>query len=170
LLTCFGMAVSDDTVIRNLKRSSRQRDAGVLRVVGIDDWSWRKGFRFGTIMVDLERRTVVDVLDDRSSSSVAAWLGARPSIEIISRDRQGLYAEGARIGAPQARQVADRFHLVQIAMRFRGLLRGRDGAKLDPWLDQAYYSGIYALQRFARTLQGDLDAVRNAVTEPWSRG
>jgi transposase len=367
------MAVSDDTVIRNLKRSSRQRDAGALRVVGIDDWSWRKGFRFGTIMVDLERRTAVDVLDDRSSSSVAAWLSARPSIEVISRDRQGLYAEGARIGAPQARQVTDRFHLVQnlremiekqlgrlerplrarhsvavehedtrsglhrlrqarfeqvrllydagktatairqelglsrkrvekwirqetlperssmaptprspayyqghlsrrwaegctvvrrlfteiqgpgftgsythlsqfvaswrrqseaapkevtskstgllardpatgrqispqiaailcikprtqltprqgtavdalktsssdfstmraFAMRFRGILQGRDGAKLDPWLDQAYHSGIYALQRFARTLQGDLDAIRNAVTEPWSSG
>ena len=56
------------------------------------------------------------------------------------------------------------------AMRFRGLLRGRDGAKLDPWLDQAYHSGIYALQRFPRTLQGDLDAVHNAVTAPWSSG
>jgi hypothetical protein len=53
------------------------------------------------------------VLDDRSSSSVAAWLSVRPSIEIISRDRQGLYAEGARISARQARQVADRIHLVQ---------------------------------------------------------
>jgi transposase len=55
-------------------------------------------------------------------------------------------------------------------MRFRGILRGRDGSRLDPWLDEAYHSGIYALQRFARTLQGDLDAVRNAVIEPWSNG
>ncbi len=55
-------------------------------------------------------------------------------------------------------------------MCFRGILRGRGGAKLDLCLDQAYHSGIYALQRFARTLQGDLDAVRNAVTEPWSSG
>jgi hypothetical protein len=65
-----------------------------------------------TIMVDLERRRVVDMLADRSASSVAAWLSTRPSIEIISRDRHGLYAEGARIGAVQARQVADRFHRV----------------------------------------------------------
>jgi hypothetical protein len=64
-------------------------------------------------MVNLERRAVVDVLDDRSSSSVAACFKARHSIEIISRDRRGLYAGGARIDAPQARQVADCFHLVQ---------------------------------------------------------
>ena len=54
------------------------------------------------------------------------------------------------------------------AMRLRGILRSRDGTRLDLWLDEAYHSGIYALQRFARTLQGDLDAVRNAVTEPRS--
>ena len=82
-------------------------------MVGIDDWAWRKGHAYGTIIVDLERRTVVDVLGCRSSSSVAAWLGAHPSVEVVSRDRHGLYAEGARIGAPQAQQVADRFHLVQ---------------------------------------------------------
>jgi transposase len=326
-----------------------------------------------TIMVDLERRRVVDMLADRSASSVAAWLSTRPSIEIISRDRHGLYAEGARIGAVQARQVADRFHRVhnlremiekqlsrlerplhpqgsaaiededtsaglqglrqtkfgqvrllydasktataitrelgfsrkrvdqwirleslpdrnamaptprspayyqghlsrrwaegctavrrlfteiqrlgftgcythlsqfvaswrrekegkkskamssstgllardpatgrqmspqtaailcikprgqltsrqalavdalktsstdfsimrRFAMRFRGILRDRDSAKLDPWLAEAYHSGIYALQRFAHTLQGHLDAVGDAVTEPWSKG
>jgi len=113
LLARLGMPVSDDTVLRHLKRLSSQRLAGAPRVVGIDDWAWRKGHTYGTIMVDLESQTVVDVLPDRSSSSVAAWLGAHPSVEIISRDRHGLYAEGARIGASQARQVADRFHLVQ---------------------------------------------------------
>ena len=64
-------------------------------------------------MVDLERRQVIDVLPDRSAESTAAWLKERSTIEIISRDRAGLYAEGAREGAPQARQVADRFHLLQ---------------------------------------------------------
>lgn len=113
LLGCFGMVVSDDTVLRCLKSRSATPSATALRVVGIDDWSWRKGQTYGTIIVDLERRCVVDVLADRSSTSVAAWLSAHPSIEIVSRDRQGLYAEGARIGAPQARQIADRFHLIQ---------------------------------------------------------
>jgi hypothetical protein len=81
--------------------------------VGIDDWSWRHSSRYGTIMVDLERHSVVDVLEDRSVESTKAWLQERPTIEIVSRDRCGLYAQAAREGAPQARQVADRFHLVQ---------------------------------------------------------
>ena len=58
----------------------------------------------------------------------------------------------------------------QFAMRFRRILRSRDGAKIDPWLDDACNSNIYALQRFAKTLKGDLDAVCHAVTEPWSNG
>ncbi len=69
------------------------------RIVGIDDWAWQKGCRCGTIMVDLERREVVDVLSDRSADIVARWLCQHPSVEIVSRDRCGLYAEGARRGA-----------------------------------------------------------------------
>ncbi|WP_420493586.1 transposase [Sinorhizobium meliloti] len=61
----------------------------------------------------LERRSVVDILEDRSVASVARWLEQHPSMEIVSRDRCGLYAQAAREGAPQARQVADRFHLMQ---------------------------------------------------------
>jgi hypothetical protein len=64
-------------------------------------------------MVDLERREVVDVLPDRSARTTGQWLGQHPGVEIVSRDRCGLYAEGARQGAPQAQQVADRFHLLQ---------------------------------------------------------
>jgi hypothetical protein len=85
----------------------------VLWVVGIDDWAWQKGQQhYGTILVDLERRRVVDLLPTRAAASVAAWLAARPSIQTISRDRLGPYAEGIRGGAPHAREVADRFHLV----------------------------------------------------------
>ena len=58
----------------------------------------------------------------------------------------------------------------KLAMRFRGLLRSGDGKKLDKWLHDAHYYGMHALQRFVRFLQGDLDAVRNAVTERWSNG
>ena len=64
-------------------------------------------------MVDLEQREVADVLADRSATGTADWLGRHPEVEIVSRDRCGLYAQGARAGAPQARQVADRFHLIQ---------------------------------------------------------
>ena len=84
-----------------------------LRVLGIDDWAWQKGQQhFGTILVDLERRRVVDVLAVRTADAVAAWLAAHPGIQIISRDRHGPYADAVRRGAPQARQVADQFHLV----------------------------------------------------------
>jgi hypothetical protein len=84
-----------------------------LRIVGIDDWAWRKGqHHFGTILVDLQRRRVVDVLPTRAADAVATWLAARLGIRTISRDRHGPYAEGIRRGAPQAREVADRFHLV----------------------------------------------------------
>jgi transposase len=110
LMKRLGMPVSDDTILRQLKRRVAARGAPTnVRVAGIDDWSWRKGSAF----VDLERREVVDVLPDRSAAGTTQWLRQHPEVEIISRDRCGLYAQGAREGAPQARQVADRFHLLQ---------------------------------------------------------
>jgi transposase len=83
------------------------------RVIGLDEWAWRRGRRFGTIACDLERHQVVDLLPERSAPSVAQWLQAHPTVEIVCRDRSGLYAEGIRQGAPQAIQVVDRFHLVR---------------------------------------------------------
>jgi transposase len=73
---------------------------------------WKKGQSYGTILVDLERRTVADLLPQRSAEQLAEWLKQHPEVEVITRDRFGLYAGGARRGAPQARQVADRFHLL----------------------------------------------------------
>jgi hypothetical protein len=114
LMASLGLPQSDDTILRSLKRHVGARDeAAAVRVVGIDDWAWQKGLRYGTIMVDLERREVVEVLPDRSAAATGRWLAQHPGIEIVSRDRCGLYAEGARQGAPQAKQVADRFHLLQ---------------------------------------------------------
>jgi transposase len=88
-------------------------DYSAPRVVGLDEWASRRGLHYGPIAVDLERRTVIDVLPDRSAVSTAGWLAERPSIELIARDRDGLYADAAHQGAPQAKQIADRFHLVQ---------------------------------------------------------
>jgi transposase len=114
LMKRLGLPQSDDTILRHLKRHQAERDGATpVRVAGIDDWSWRKGCTYGTIVVDLERREVVDILMDRSAASTANWFKRHPEVEVVSRDRAGLYAEGARQGAPRAAQVADRFHLLQ---------------------------------------------------------
>ena len=107
----LSMPTSPDTLLRRIRRCS-EPDPHRLRAVGIDDWAVRRGQRYGTIVCDLERHCPVDVLDDRESKTVASWLAGHPEIEVITRDRAGFYIEGASTGAPQAMQVADRFHLI----------------------------------------------------------
>lgn len=103
---------SADTLLRTIRRTPLPPIESP-RSIGIDDWAWRKGHRYGTIICDLERHHVIDLLPDRNASSVANWLKRYPSIEVISRDRSDIYAQGARLGAPQAVQVADKWHLLK---------------------------------------------------------
>jgi len=113
-MASLGMPVSDTTIQRSVKKSvAAQTNSAVVRVVAVAEWAWRKGTTFGTVIVDLERRQVVELLADRSATTTADWLKRHPEIEVVSRDRAGLYADAAREGAPQARQIADRFHLLK---------------------------------------------------------
>jgi transposase len=107
------LPVSKDTLLRSVRRRA-QRGAAP-RVIGIDDWAWRKGHRYGTLICDLEQREVIDLLPDREPATVAAWLAAHPSVKIIARDRGGGYAAAAAQGRPDAVQVADRWHLMENA-------------------------------------------------------
>ena len=111
LLTHLRMPASRATVLR-LVRAMPMPDAPALTHVGVDDWAMRKGCSYGTIVVDLDRHRVVDLLPDRTAATLAGWLGRRTGITVVARDRSTEYARGASIGAPRAVQVADRWHLL----------------------------------------------------------
>jgi transposase len=108
----LAISTSPDSLLRRVKQL-KGNSTTHLRLVGLDDWAWRKGRRYGTIVVDLERAEVVDLLPDRDAECVKSWLKGHPSIELISRDRASSYAQAAAEAAPKAQQVADRWHLLK---------------------------------------------------------
>lgn len=108
----LGMPTSPDTLLRRVKAAADEPGPPP-RYVGVDDWSFRKGHSYGTILIDLERRCVIDIFPERDGKALEEWFRANPQVEVISRDRWPAYAEAATNGAPQAKQVADRWHLLQ---------------------------------------------------------
>lgn len=112
ILSSLGMPTTGKTLIRHVLRLPLPQDAPV-RIAGVDEWAWKKGAHYGTILVDLEHHRVAALLPDRSVETTAAWFTAHPEVDAVSRDRGKLFREAATRGAPQARQIADRFHLQQ---------------------------------------------------------
>jgi transposase len=111
ILSSLGMPTTAKTVIRHVLHLPLPNE-GSVQEVGIDEWAWKKGHQYGTILVNLAERRVVQLLADRSVETSKAWLRTHPEIRIVSRDRGKLFREAATDGAPQAQQVVDRFHLL----------------------------------------------------------
>ena len=107
----LGIKISHQTLLRLVMKTPTP-SYEVPKVLGVDDWAYRKHHTYGTILVDLEKRQAIDLLSDRTASTLAQWLEVHPGIEIISR-RAKAYQKGANRGCPEATQVADRFHLLQ---------------------------------------------------------
>lgn len=108
----LGLPSSPATLLR-LVQAAPTPPATAPRIIGVDEWAWRRGQRYGTILVNLEDHRVLDLLPERSAESLGAWLAQHPTVVVVCRDRSALYADGIQRGASQAVQVVDRFHLVQ---------------------------------------------------------
>ncbi|MET4324040.1 transposase [Bradyrhizobium sp. RT5a] len=160
------LPVSKDTLLRVVRRRSRP-PVDPLRVVGIDDWAWRRNHRYACIICNLERRRIVTLLPDREPATAQAWLAAHPTITIISRDRGGGYGEAAAKALPQAVQVADRWRLMENASRafldavdksMRQIRSAIGATKIDPKLltaaERLQYEGYLRREETNATILG----------------
>ncbi|GAB5518599.1 MAG: hypothetical protein RhofKO_08500 [Rhodothermales bacterium] len=144
------MPVSGATLIRIILAIPKAATAAPT-VVGVDDWAWRKGHHYGTLLVDLEKHRVLDLLPDRTAATLATWLKARPSIQVLTRDRSTEYAAGMHAGVPGALQVANRWHLLRNVSQMTERLHAHLEHRAEPSPISARTPDASERPRFARS-------------------
>jgi transposase len=125
----LGIETSRNTTLRRIMEIPDDARASVV-YLGIDDFAFRRGYQFGTILVDLESHRPIDVLPDRRAETAAAWMRDNPEIHVVSRDRASAYAKAAAEAVPQAIEVADRFHVCKNLTEATQLLLTRCQAEI----------------------------------------
>ena len=161
------LPVSRDTLLRVVRRRAVPLGVEPVRILGIDDFAWKRGQRYGTLLCDLERRRIIDVLPDREAGTIETWLAAHPEITIVSRDRGGGYGPAASKGAPQVVQVADRWHLMEnasaafleaVRRSMRQIRQALGSTGIDPDLltcaERLQYEGFIRRQESNQAIKG----------------
>jgi transposase len=169
LLRVFGVMQSRSTLLRQV--SALSLDAPLVGpAIGIDEFAFRRGRRFGTIIVELATRRVVELLPTVEAEQVIAWLRAHPQIQVVSRDPQ-LLTERQQSALRRVLEKDAALPLIYEQIQaFRQLLRAHDACRLDTWLEQAQHSDCAQLRAYALGLRKDIDAVRAGVRELYSQG
>jgi transposase len=160
------LPVSRDTLLRVVRRHAHPPAQDPVAVLGIDDFAWKRGQRYGTLLCDLQRRRIVDLLPDREPATVERWLAAHPEVIVVSRDRGGGYGSAASTAAPQAVQVADRWHLMEnasaafleaVRRSMRAIRQALGAAAVDPAVltcaERIQYEGFQRRQENSRIIR-----------------